>query len=172
MAQTKRSVNARQTNSLPTQKKGKAAASNRAALEPVTNQTTKQATRILVAEDNPTNQKVLTCLLQPTGCHLDFVENGLDAIAAVARSEYDLVLMDMRMPKMDGVTATYRIRSLPEPAASVPIIALTADVVTGAKEKFEAAGMNGFVEKPINKELLFKTIEEHTGEPISHPDFA
>jgi len=147
------------------------AAAKSSALKPVSIQGTKQAPRILVAEDNPTNQKVLTCLLQPTGCQLDFVDNGLDAIAAVTRSSYDLVLMDMRMPKMDGVTATYRIRSLPEPAASIPIVALTADVVAGAKEKFQAAGMNGFIEKPINRELLFKTIEEHTGSALTRPDF-
>ncbi len=147
------------------------AAAKSITLKPAANQATKQAPRILVAEDNPTNQKVLTCLLQPTGCQLDFVDNGLDAIAAVTRSSYDLVLMDMRMPKMDGVTATYRIRSLPEPAASVPIVALTADVVAGAKEKFQAAGMNGFVTKPIDRVLLFKTIEEHTGSTLTRPDF-
>jgi CheY-like chemotaxis protein len=160
MAQTKRLENARQM-----------AAAKSTTLKPVSDQATKQALHILVAEDNPTNQKVLACFLQPTGCQLDFVNNGLDAIAAVTRSAYDMVLMDMRMPKMDGVTATYRIRSLPEPAASVPIVALTADVVAGAKEKFQAAGMNGFVAKPIDKELLFKTIEEQTGSPLTRPDF-
>jgi CheY-like chemotaxis protein len=160
MAQTKRLGNARQI-----------AAAKSTALKPVSNQATKQALRILVAEDNPTNQKVLACLLQPTGCQIDFVDNGLDAIAAVTRSPYNLVLMDMRMPRMDGVTATYRIRSLPEPAASVPIVALTADVVAGAKEKFQAAGMNGFVAKPIDKEILFKAIEEQTGSSLTRPDF-
>ncbi len=165
MAQTKRSDGAARLNSQPTRNKGKARSGT--TLRPVSDQATPKASRILVAEDNPTNQKVLTCLLQPTGCQLDFVENGLDAIAAVARSSYDLVLMDMRMPKMDGVTTTYRIRSLPEPAASVPIIALTADVVAGAKEKFQAAGMNGFIAKPIDRELLFKTIEDHTGSAIA-----
>ena len=112
-----------------------------------------------------------TYLLAPLNCQLDIVNNGLEAIASVTRSPYDLVLMDVQMPEMDGVTATYRIRSLPEPTASVPIVALTADVVAGAKEKFRAAGMNGFVEKPINRELLFKTIEEHTGSPLTRPDF-
>ena len=139
--------------------------------KPVSNQATKQALRILVAENNPINQKVLACLLQPTGCQIDFVDNGLDAIAAVTRSTYDLVLVDMRTPKMGGVTATYRIRSLPKPTTSIPIVALTAHVVAGAKEKFQAAGMNGFVEKPIDTELLFKTIEEHTGTPLTRPDF-
>tara|TARA_Y100001936_G_scaffold254102_1_gene324888 strand:- start:20476 stop:20970 length:495 start_codon:yes stop_codon:yes gene_type:complete len=137
------------------------------ALKPVPNSETGQAVRILVAEDNPTNQKVLSCLLATSDCQIDFVENGLDAIAAVARTPYDLVLMDMRMPKMDGVTATYRIRSLPEPSASTPIIALTADVVAGATEKFQAAGMNEFIPKPIDKSLLFKTIEEHTGVDVA-----
>ena len=160
MAQTKRLETTQQIT-----------AAKNTALKPVSSQGSKKALRILVAEDNPINQKVLACLLQPTGCQIDFVENGLDAIAAITRSPYDLVLMDMRMPKMDGVTATYRIRSLPEPTASVPIVALTADVVAGAKEKFRAAGMNGFVEKPINRELLFKTIEEHTGSPLTRPDF-
>lgn len=165
MAQTKRSYSAPQPNSQTARNSGKAREGS--AVQPVTNQATQKAIRILVAEDNPTNQKVLSCLLQPTGCQLDFVENGLDAIAAVARSSYDMVLMDMRMPKMDGVTATYRIRSLPEPAASVPIVALTADVVAGAKEKFQAAGMNGFIAKPIDRALLFKTIEEQTGSTIA-----
>jgi two-component system sensor histidine kinase/response regulator len=139
--------------------------------KPVSNQAIKQALRILIAENNPINQKVLACLLQSTGGQINFVDNGLDAIAAVTRSTYDLVLVDMRMPKMDGVTATYRIHYLPEPAASIPIIALTAHVVAGAKEKSQAAGMNGFVEKPIDTELLFKTIKEHTGTPLTRPDF-
>ncbi len=165
MAQTKRSP------SVQTARKSKAAAKKAAPLKPVPDQATKRAIRILVAEDNPTNQKVLACLLQPTGCQLDFVENGLDAIAAVARSSYDLVLMDMRMPKMDGITATYRIRSLPEPAASIPIVALTADAVAGAKEQFQAAGMYGFVAKPIDRGLLFKAIEEQTETTLTRPDF-
>ena len=70
--------------------------------KPVSNQATKQAHRILVAENNLINQKVLACLLQLTGCQIDFVDNGLDAIAAVTRSTYDLVLVDMRMPKMEA----------------------------------------------------------------------
>lgn len=106
MAQTKRSDNAARLNSQPTRNKGKTRSST--TLQSVSDQATQNAIRILVAEDNPTNQKVLTRLLQRTGCQLDFVENGLDAIAAVARSSYDLVLMDMRMPKLDVVTATYR----------------------------------------------------------------
>jgi PleD family two-component response regulator len=70
--------------------------------KPVSNQAIKQALRILIAENNPINQKVLACLLQPTGCQIDFVDNGLDAIAAVTRSTYDLVLVDMRTPKMEA----------------------------------------------------------------------
>jgi PleD family two-component response regulator len=68
--------------------------------KPVSNQATKQALRILVAANNPINQKVLACLLQSTGGQINFVDNGLDAIAAVTRSTYDLVLVDMRTPKM------------------------------------------------------------------------
>ncbi|MGB0575196.1 MAG: response regulator [Alphaproteobacteria bacterium] len=161
----------KQSPSVRTARISKAVVKKAVPLNPVPDQATEHAIRILVAEDNPTNQKVLACLLQPIGCQLDFVENGLDAIAAVARSSYDLVLMDMRMPKMDGITATYRIRSLPEPAASIPIVVLTADAVAGAKENFQAAGMNGFIAKPIDRGLLFKAIEEHTEITLTRPDF-
>ena len=87
-----------------------------------------------------------------------FVENGLQAVSAVTRSPYDLVLMDIHMPEMDGLTATSHIRSLQGPAATVPIIALTANAMQGDREKFIDAGMSDYVSKPIDQRDLLAAI--------------
>ena len=103
---------------------------------------------ILVAEDNHINQKVVRRLLDPLDCRVDMVENGLDAIAAVTRTPYDLVLMDVQMPKMDGPTATAKIRSLPDPVGAIPVIALTANAVHGDRKRYLAMGMTDSFHSP------------------------
>ena len=104
------------------------------------------------------NQKIVTWLLAPLNCQIDIVENGLQAVAAVTRSTYDLVLMDVHMPEMDGITATQKIRSLPGPVAAIPTIALTADAMQGDRKTHLAAGMNDSVVKPIEQRALLGSI--------------
>ncbi|MBC7907674.1 MAG: response regulator [Rhodospirillaceae bacterium] len=113
---------------------------------------------ILLAEDNPVNQKVAVGLLAKGGHQVTVVPDGRAAVDAVRDGSFDLVLMDMQMPEMDGLEATRIIRTLPEPMGSVPIIALTANTMRGDAERCYSAGMNAHVAKPIDPEVLFDTM--------------
>jgi len=113
---------------------------------------------ILVAEDNAIIRTLISKLLSRRGYHADLVGNGKEAVAAVQDKSYDLVLMDMQMPEMDGISATEAIRGLEGPERAVPIIALTANALVGQRETCLAAGMNGFVTKPIQPDALFAAI--------------
>jgi PAS domain S-box-containing protein len=106
--------------------------------------------RVLVAEDNQINQLVVTAMLAKLGHQADVVGDGVEAVAAVQRVPYDLVLMDVQMPEMDGIDATRAIRRLPPPAGRLPVIALTANAMAGQREEYLAAGMTDHVAKPIN----------------------
>jgi signal transduction histidine kinase/DNA-binding NarL/FixJ family response regulator/HPt (histidine-containing phosphotransfer) domain-containing protein len=106
---------------------------------------------ILAAEDHPVNQIVLEELLENWGHQVDFVDNGEKAVAAVASCKYDLVLMDIQMPEMDGYMATREIRKFPGQISDIPIIALTANVMMGERKKCLDAGMNDYLTKPIQK---------------------
>ena len=110
--------------------------------------------KVLVAEDNLVNQKVARGYLDEGGHEVTIVGDGLAAVAAVRAGTYDLVLMDMHMPEMDGVTATRRIRELKGDAAAVPIIAATAGAMAEDIERCLAAGMNDFVPKPVDPVTL------------------
>jgi len=126
--------------------------------------------RILAAEDNHTNQVVLLSILAKSGHTIDMVANGVEAVGAVMRVPYDLVLMDANMPEMDGVTATRKIRDLPGEVGRIPIIALTANAMKGDRETYMEAGMTDYVSKPINPEKLFAAIARCSGhEPIDVP---
>ena len=105
--------------------------------------------RILVAEDHPVNRKYLSILLQRLGHEATFCDNGKLALNALIQGDYELVLMDIHMPVMDGLTATRAIRALPWPHSQVPIIALTADVLQEARDQAKAAGVNAFIAKPV-----------------------
>jgi signal transduction histidine kinase/DNA-binding response OmpR family regulator len=112
--------------------------------------------RILLAEDNLTNREVALRLLLNMGLHADAVGDGAEALQALATTAYDLVLMDVRMPVMDGFEATRQIRSLQSAALdhNVPVIAMTANAMQGDRERCLAAGMNDFVSKPVSKKAL------------------
>ena len=114
--------------------------------------------RILVAEDNQINQVIAKDTLENAGHHVNVVANGLEAVDAVRDYPYDIVLMDVHMPEMDGPTATRKIRDLSGEKSSIPIIALTADAMVGDREKFIAAGMNEYVSKPFDLPQLMAAI--------------
>ena len=113
--------------------------------------------RALVADDVPANQLVARMLLQSFGCQVDIVNDGVEAVAACKNRRYDFVLMDVSMPRLDGVAATRQIRSLEPPAeASIPIIGLTAFAFTDEIDNFIDAGMNEVISKPVRKDALYK----------------
>ena len=124
--------------------------------------------RILVAEDNAVNRHLVTALLGKRGHTTLTVVNGREAVAAVTKDVFDVVLMDVQMPEMDGLEATAAIRKLEAvTGAHVPIIALTAHAMKGDREICVAAGMDEYLSKPINPEQLFALIESLTGVPAS-----
>jgi CheY-like chemotaxis protein len=110
--------------------------------------------RILVVEDNVTNQFVARSILKVDGIHVDVAANGYEAIEAVTRHGYDLVFMDLQMPEMDGLTATKSIRARGGRFAELPIVAFSANAYASDIEACAAAGMNGHVAKPVQKETL------------------
>jgi CheY-like chemotaxis protein len=110
--------------------------------------------KVLVAEDNAINQRFMVALLHKAGHEATVVETGHQAVAAVRDGEHDVVLMDVQMPDLDGIEATRQIRILPPPRCRIPVIALTAHAMTGAREAYLAAGMDDFVAKPIEAALL------------------
>lgn len=107
--------------------------------------------RVLVVDDSKVNRKVAKALFKPLEFEIDMAEDGLQAVNKVAVEQYDLILMDHFMPVMDGVEAAKTIRNMEgNPNQNIPIIALTADAVSGVKEKLMQAGMNDFISKPID----------------------
>ena len=118
-------------------------------------------TRILLTEDVAANQLVTATLLRRAGHHVDVADSGPAAIRAVQVAPYDLVLMDIFMPGMSGQEATHIIRGLPEPARSVPIVALTANIGPSDEALFKAAGMNGIVGKPVSIAELLDVLHTH-----------
>ncbi|MCK5858212.1 ATP-binding protein [Abyssibacter sp.] len=115
------------------------------------------AVRILLAEDSPTNQMVIRAMLQNTGYRVDVVSNGLEALEALQRLPYDLVLMDVFMPEMDGVTATRKLRERFD-REHLPVVALTANAMQGDEERFLAAGMNEHLTKPLERAALLRAL--------------
>ena len=114
---------------------------------------------ILVAEDHPVNQQLIYALLKRDGHRAIIVPNGREAVNAVQKRRFDLVLMDVQMPVLDGAAATVEIRALEGPASTVPIVAITANALRGDMESYIAAGMNGYVSKPIRIDALREAME-------------
>jgi PAS domain S-box-containing protein len=119
--------------------------------------------RILIAEDNPVNQQVAVGLLKRLGHLADVVGNGVEAVNAVRSFSYDLVLMDVQMPEMDGLEATAAIRKLSGERGRMPIVAMTANAMRGDDERCLAAGMNDYLAKPIDRMKLADVIARWGG---------
>jgi CheY-like chemotaxis protein len=113
-----------------------------------------QNVRVLVVEDHPINQKLMGVLLGRMDCQVSFCENGQLALDLVQQEAFDLILMDVNMPVMDGLTATRSIRQLPGAREQIPIVVVTADVMNEAREQALAAGANAFLSKPLEIEQL------------------
>ena len=118
------------------------------------------ALHILVAEDNPVNQILIKALLDQLGHHCDIVPNGVEVLRQVQAAPYDLILMDIQMPELDGETAARQIRAWPGPLSRIPIIAMTANAMTEDRAAYLAAGMDDYVAKPINAHLLGAAIDK------------
>ena len=129
----------------------------------------RNARRVLVAEDNVVNQKVIRKLLENQGYHVHVAENGRAALEAFERERFDLILMDCQMPELDGYQATAEIRRREKGSSRIPIIALTAHAMTGADVASKAAGMDDHLTKPIDRKRLEACLERfaHAAAPIA-----
>ena len=120
--------------------------------------------KVLLVEDNELNREIATAILEQAGLQVDSVEDGTDAVARMntaAEDQYDLILMDIQMPQMDGYTATRKIRAIDNPRkANIPIVAMTANAFDEDRKKAFAAGMNAHVAKPIDMAVLSHTLDE------------
>ena len=116
-------------------------------------------THVLIVDDNATNRMVAAALCEMFGCTTETADDGVDAVEAARSTRFDLILMDIRMPRMDGVEATRAIRRLPGSLGRTPIVALTANGDPEAARLYLAAGMDGVVEKPIKPERLLETLQ-------------
>ncbi|MGI9510771.1 MAG: response regulator, partial [Geminicoccaceae bacterium] len=121
---------------------------------------TKLIKNILVAEDNPDMAILIEDLLDEAGYQSTVAPDGASVLRILDEQQFDVVLMDGRMPDMSGFETTDRIRQLPDERADLPIIALTAEALAGDRERYLAGGMDGYVPKPINYETLVETIED------------
>ena len=121
--------------------------------------------RVLVAEDNAVNRMVTVAILEGAGCTVDVVSTGVEAVAACARLRYDLVLMDCRMPELDGYHAAQQIRLAEGAMQHVPIVALTAQAVDGERERCVAAGMDDCITKPATPEVIAQLLDRWCRRP-------
>jgi CheY-like chemotaxis protein len=127
-------------------------------------------TRVLIVEDNLTNQRVAQRMLERAGCFVSVAFNGREGLDAFRTQPFDLVFMDCQMPEMDGYEATRAIRELEGPSRHTPIVALTANAMEGDRENCLACGMDDFVAKPVQRDLMLAAVERwrHTaGGPAS-----
>jgi signal transduction histidine kinase/CheY-like chemotaxis protein len=125
--------------------------------------------RVLVAEDNPTNQKVVAMMLSQAQFRVDVAENGVVAVERHQAFPYDVILMDCQMPELDGYEATARIRALPGNASQVPIIGVTANAFAEDRARCIRIGMNGYVAKPLSRATLMAAISKCIRLPGAFP---
>ncbi len=111
--------------------------------------------RILYVEDNEVNQYLAQQILKPWNVHIEFAENGKEAISRLKEKDFDIVLMDIQMPIMNGIEATKAIRNDKDLKSDIPIIGFTADIMMGTKIAAAKAGMNEIVMKPFNRDELY-----------------
>ena len=117
-----------------------------------------ERTRVLIVDDVPQNRVLLGILCDQFGFHHEPAENGYDALEAARSGRFDVVLMDILMPRMDGMAATRAIRALPGPVCDVPIIAVTTAAAPGEVLRYLSVGMNDVVAKPVSREKLAEAI--------------
>jgi CheY-like chemotaxis protein/HPt (histidine-containing phosphotransfer) domain-containing protein len=129
--------------------------------------------RVLLAEDNLINRRIGVGYLRKAGYEVDTALDDVEALAAIRAADYDVVLMDVQMPRCDGLQATRRIRALPADKASVPIIAMTAHAMAGARDEYLAAGMDDYISKPIDPRaflaMVGRWVQRCRGEPVIVP---
>lgn len=123
--------------------------------------------RVLLAEDNEINREVAVAILQDVDLAVDTAVDGVEAVALAARNDYQLVLMDMQMPNLDGLDATREIRKLPR-AATLPIIAMTANAFSEDHQRCLDAGMNDFISKPVMPDALYSLLLKWLEQPNRH----
>jgi CheY-like chemotaxis protein len=128
--------------------------------------TASNSLRVLVVEDNQINLLLATTILRKAGHRVDAASNGLEALSSIRSRPYDLVLMDMMMPELDGLEATRAIRKLSGARSEIPIIAMTANAMKGDREQCLQAGMNDYLSKPIDKAKLFDKIDHWCGDEV------
>jgi CheY-like chemotaxis protein len=143
-----------------------AAAPARATESAETPQTARQL-RVLVAEDQAVNQRIVALFLKPTGWDVVMTADGEEALEALSAGGFDVVLMDMQMPRLDGPEATQRLRASTGPNRDIPVIALTANAMEHHRATFMEAGADAFIAKPIDPRLLVQTILSVTGREAS-----
>jgi CheY-like chemotaxis protein len=124
--------------------------------------------RILIAEDNAVNQKLTERVLNKLGYKPEIADNGLEALQAVAQKSFDLILMDVQMPEMDGLEATRHIRQRVGDLGHPIIIAMTANAMQGDREECMEAGMDDYISKPVKLEILVERLELWASKPISN----
>ena len=126
----------------------------------VEGETTGPRLNILVAEDTPANQKLIQLVLQMRGHKVTLANDGTETLRMVADSDFDVIIMDVEMPELDGFRATRAVRAMADPRKSrLPIIAMTAHAMKGDRERCLAAGMNAYLTKPVNREMLIRLVE-------------
>lgn len=133
--------------------------------------------RLLIVDDNPVNLELVQAMLEPFDLDIETACDGVEAVEAAARTAFDVILMDIQMPKMDGVTATRQIRAMASPGAPrIPIIAMTANVLPEQVAQFLSSGMDDHIGKPINPQQLLQSLERwatpDAGNPIAEAEAA